>query len=189
MKFYLFSFLFLILSCKSNDNDDFPEPNQFDGEDLFSQSSQAEKTLIGKWYFGYAQSLMEDGTVEIRYDSGTFWPTGDRTDTIQFYSTRMVGYSWDCPYENPIIENTKLMQSESAVYFNWCFPSGVNGWVINHDTLFFYRGYNPEDYIPYPIIELNSDSLFFQFKGYDEFPGGVLQGVDADYAVFYKKDD
>lgn len=189
MKFLTLLLIFIVVSCNTNNSDDFPEPNQFGGEDLFSQSSQTEKTLMGKWYFGYAQSLLEDGSTEISYESGTNWPTGDRTDTIQFYSTKMVGYSWDCPYENPIIENTKLMESESARYFDWCFPSGVNGWVIRNDTLFFYRGYNTEDYIPYPIVELNNDSIFFQYSGYDEHPNGILQGVDADYAVFYKKND
>ena len=175
----------IIVACSSNNNnDEYPTPDQFNGEDLFSQSSESERILMGKWYFGYRYDEMIDGSVEISYDSGTGWPTGDRTDTIQFYSNKLIGYSWDCPYENPTKPLVKLVESESAAFFSWCFPSGVNGWLIENDSLHYYRGYNTDDFISYPIVEINNDSIFFLYRDY---PDNAIHGVDKEYAVFFKK--
>ncbi|KGL61225.1 hypothetical protein [Polaribacter sp. Hel1_33_49] len=187
MKFrFLFIVMLLFVACLSNNNDDFPEPDQFSGEDLYSQSSNLERILMGKWYYGYSITEYQDESVEIHYNSGTHWPTGDRTDSIQFYSNRMVGYSWDCPYENPSKQFVKLVESESASFFHWCFPSGVNGWLIENDTLQYYRGFNTDDFISYPIIEINNDSIYFLSR---DWPVNSANGVDKEYAVFYKKQE
>jgi hypothetical protein len=186
MKFKFLLFVMIIVACSSNNNnDDLPEPNQFNGEDLFSQSSDTEKILMGKWYYGYGYNEMQDGSVEISYETGLHWPTGDRTDTIQFYSNKLVGYSWDCPYENPSKPLVKLAVSEAA-YFHWCFPSGVNGWIIKNDTLHYYRGFDTNDFISYPIVEINSDSIFFLSR---DWPINSPTGVDKEYAVFFKKQE
>ncbi|WP_178990193.1 hypothetical protein [Winogradskyella schleiferi] len=179
-------FTVLTMACSSNKNDEYPSPDQYNGEDLYSQSSNSERLLIGKWYFGYRYDTMLDASVEISYDSGTGWPTGDRTDTIQFYSNKLIGYSWDCPYENPNKPLVKLMKSESANYFPWCFPSGVNGWLIENDLLTFYRGYDTNDFIVYPISEMNNDSIVFL---YNDYPEDSINGIDKAYAVFFKKQD
>ena len=187
MRLKLLLFVMVIVACSSNNNnDDYPSPNQFNGEDLFSQSSESERILMGKWYFGYRYSEMIDGSVEISYDSGTGWPTGDRTDSIQFYSNKLIGFSWSCPYENPTKPLVKLVESESAVYFGWCFPTGVNGWLIENDSLHYYKGYNTDDFISYPIVEINNDSIFFLVRDY---PDSNIHEVDKEYAVFFKKQE
>ncbi|TNJ47166.1 hypothetical protein [Allotamlana fucoidanivorans] len=176
----------LAYTCSSNSKDQHPSPDPFGGKDLYSQSSSSERILMGKWYFGYRYSEMLSGSIEISYDSGTYWPTGDRTDTIQFYSKELIGFSWDCPYENPNKSLVKLVESESASYFPWCFPSGVNGWLIEDELLTYYRGYDTNDFITYPIIEINNDSIFFLYKDY---PSNDISGIDKEYAVFFKKQD
>ncbi|MCQ0112772.1 hypothetical protein [Zhouia amylolytica] len=184
LKIRLLLFLIIAVACSSGHQDEFPSPDQFSGEDLYSQASETERILIGKWYFGYCYKEMLDGSVEISYDSGTSYPNNDRTDTIQFYSNKLVGYSWDCPYENPNKAQVKLVTSESAKYFSWCFPSGVNGWLVENNNLTYYRGYDTNDFIAYPIMEINNDSIFFLYRDY---PENSLNGIDKEYAIFFKK--
>jgi len=188
MRLWILLFTILAFACSSNNNlnDEFPHPDQFSGEDLYSQSSDSERILMGKWYFGYRYDEMLDGSVEISYFSGTSYFNIDRTDTIQFYSNKLVGYSWDCPYENPTKPLVKLVKSESGIYFPWCFPSGVNGWLIENGLLTYYRGFNTNDFLSYPIMEINNDSIFFM---YNDYPDNSINGIDKEYAVFFKKQD
>ena len=186
MKNIFVIFILLAIACSSKNDDGYPSPDQFIGEDLYSQSSATEKILIGKWYFGYRYDRMLDASVEISYDSGTYWPTGDRTDTIQFYSNKLIGFRGDCPYENPTKPLVKLVQSKSAKYFPWCFPSGVNGWLVENNLLTFYRGMGSDDFIAYPIIEINNDSVFFLYKDY---PENSINRIDKEYAIFFKMQD
>ncbi len=185
MKNFLLLFLILFIACSTNiPGVKRPYPDQYSGEDLFSQMSHAEKTMLGKWYFGKRYFIMQDGTDSIDYWSGSGYAMNDRTDTIEFYSTELVGFNWDCPYENPTMSNVKLIKSKSARYFYPCWPSGFNGWLIENETLIYYEGFNNDAFIYYPIQIINNDSILFL---YNDYPGEGISGVDKEYAVFYKK--
>jgi hypothetical protein len=186
MKFFFLLALVLFFGCTPSYNIDDISPHytdQLSGEDLFSQLSQSEKTMLGKWYFGYKHFTMQNETDSISYRSYTSYPDNFRTDTLKFYSKKFVGYSSQCPLENPTKPSVKVMEEESG-YFHRCWPIAYSGWLIENETFIFYRGLiNNDDFYYYPIQKINNDSIVFL---YNDWPEENIKGIDKEYAVFYK---
>lgn len=60
--------------------------------------------------------------------------------------------------------SVKVIASQSVKFFNWCFPSGINDWLIENDALVFYRGYHTEDFFNSSISQVSNDSLVLLYK-------------------------
>ena len=76
----------------------------------------------------------------------------------------------------------KLVKPEASHFFDTCFPIGLGGWLIENDSLIYYRGYFIDDILKYPIEELNSDSLVFAY----DFPENHSFNIVKRIATFYK---
>ncbi len=179
-------FILLVFGCSKSEKDEYPYPDQFGGEDLFSQLSQDEKTMIGTWYFAYEQFKLQNGRDSLSYHSGTWYAdlnNPNQTDTLKIFSNEFVGFSWTCPYEKPN-KSVKVIEPRSSKFFPFCWAMGVNGWLIENDNLIHYRGYNINSYYYYSFQHLNNDSIVFLYK---DWPIDNYKGIDKEYVIFYKK--
>jgi hypothetical protein len=165
----LFFLALLVFGCSKNSAESSLVIDSKAGKDLFTQLSENEKKLLGKWYFAYRTDEHFDGTIDIFYDGSTGLVDPNQTDTLMFYSKEFVGQhpQFGCLENNPPLlkgKLIKLIEPRSARWFGYCFPFGYGGWLIDRDTLVYYRGYNIDDILKYHIVELNSDSLVFNYE-------------------------
>jgi len=185
--------IFLILSITAcNKNHNSPGPNQYGGKNLYNQLSPQEKTLVGTWYFAHEIFKLKNGNDSISSKSLIdYGPGVNETDTLQFYSTQLVGdnvYGPDVPPDS-LKAILKLMKEKTlTAYLEFSYPLGLGGWFIRDNILVDYHGgldVNGNLLIQYfPIEKLDNDSLVFLYLDLSNIP---LSTYNTRTPVFYRR--
>lgn len=174
-KFLPLVLLVLILACKRDTSNLMQNVNFYGGIDLYNQLTLQEKKLLGKWHFSHEIFKLTNGNDSISTTSLISYGSLNETDTLQFFSTKFVGSTQFCPYVAPdsLSESVKALHAFTG-YINNCFPDHVSGWFIRDNILVNYSGsYGPTNPIIMnylPIVQLNNDSLVFQYDDHYGFP-------------------
>jgi hypothetical protein len=192
MKPFLIFLILCIVACSKNH--DSSAPNQYGGKDLYNQLSPQEKTLIGTWYFAHEVFKLKNGTDSISTKSLIdYGPGVNETDTLQFYSTELVGDNMFGPLVAPdsLKAILKLMREKSlTAYLEFSESVGLGGWFIRDNILIDYPGLGVNAWTGnleiqyFPIEKLDNDSLVFLYLDLSNNP---LASYNTRKPVFYRK--
>jgi hypothetical protein len=159
--------LLTLFGCKKN-YEILQNVNQLGGVDLYDQLSQQERILIGTWYFSHEVFVLSNGMDSVSTESMYDYGSQNQTDSIRFYSTKFVGSEQYCPFIAPdSLKESLKAQHSFTNYMDICSPDNVSGWFIRNNILINYTGsYNgggPSTMNYLNIIQLNNDSLVFEY--------------------------